>query len=453
MYLIRLTVLLILSSVSVSNLGYASEKITTIKVVNSGSWSPFSFIGEDGKPKGILYDLWTEIGVQQGIKVEFINTKWSHSLEMMRSGEADVHAGLFQSSERDQYLDFSIPIRIPIATRLFVSSDLNIDGLYDIGDTQVGVIRGGFSEGFIKRNYSSVTTKSYAGTTELLEAAISGEVQAFASDYAAAMYYLHKGGAPTAFSAVETLYMERLRAAVAKGNKAELALINKALLELPEEDFDRIVNKWIQSDSQIPEWVLPSFLLSVVLIATIFVMLYILLLKRQVQSKTRELQALSEIDSLTKVFNRKKFEHCFECEMKRYRHHKITFSLILMDVDNFKGINDTYGHMVGDEILVKLVDLLKQSLRQSDLLARWGGDEFTILCIDTDGDAAVALAKTLQGKISAHSFEFVERCTMSMGVTQVQEQDQVDSIFARADKALYKSKEEGKNTVTYLSVD
>ncbi len=450
MSLIRFVVLLTACTLGISTISLASEEIKTIKVVNSSSWSPFSFIGEDGQPKGMLYDLWLEIGRQQGIKVEFINTRWTNSLDMMRSGDADVHAGLFQSSERDAYLDFSVPIRIPIATRLFVSSQLDIDGLYEVGDISVGVISGGFSEGFIHQNYASVVTKSYPGTMALLKAAIAGEVQAFASDYAAAMYYLHKYGEPTSFSAVETLYMERLRAAVAKGNTAQLELINKALLELPDEDFNRIVNKWIQSDSQLPEWVLPSFLLSIALLSLTFVLCYALLLKRQVRSKTRELQVLSEMDSLTKAFNRKKFESCFEDELRRYHRNGEVFSLLLMDVDNFKQINDTYGHVVGDETLIALVARLKKNIRQTDLLARWGGDEFTILCLNTDSTAAVELAKALQQQITGYSFNTIERCTISIGVAQVQPNDKTDDIFVRADEALYHSKAEGKNTVNYV---
>lgn len=450
MFWIRVFLLITISFTGLANLAYASEESNKIKVVNSSSWPPFSFIGEDGQPKGILYDLWTELGMQQGVDVEFINTNWNNTLDMMRNGDADVHAGLFRSKDRDTYLDFSVPIRIPIATRLFVSTNLNIDGLYEVGNIEVGVIRGGFSEGFINKNYSAVTTKPYPGTTALLNAAMAGEVKAFASDYAAAMYYLHKNGQPTAFSAVETLYMERLRAAVPKGDASQLALINKALSELPDEDFDRIVNKWIQSDSQLPHWVVPSFLLSIALLTLIFILFYIVMLKRQVRSQTLELRALSETDSLTGLYNRKKFEHCFECELRRYKLYKEAFSLILIDVDNFKQVNDTYGHAIGDETLLILVDILKNNIRQSDMLARWGGDEFTILCANTDRQSAIVQAKKLQRLIVEHTFPAIEKCTISIGIAEVKEQDQTNDIFIRADKALYKSKEEGKNTITCL---
>ena len=450
MFWIRVLTLVILSVIGLTSAGYASEESKKITVVNSSSWPPFSFIGEDGQPKGILYDLWTELGRQQAVEVEYINTDWSNTLEMMRNGDADVHAGLFQSNDRDEYLDFSVPIHIPIATRLFVSTDLNIDGLYDIGDIKVGVIRGGFSEGFISKNYPEVKTTLYTGTTALLNAAISGELKAFASDYAAAMYYLHKNGEPTAFSAVETLYMERLRAAVAEGDAGQLKLINKALSELPDEDFDRIVNKWIQSDSQLPEWVLPSFLSSIAILTFIFILFYILMLKRQVHSTTRKLRSLSETDSLTGIDNRKKFEHCFECELNRYKRYKQSFSLILIDVDNFKDVNDTYGHVIGDETLIVLVDILKKNIRQSDMLARWGGDEFTILCTNTDRSAAIIQAKKLQRLVTEHQFPAIGTCTISIGIAEVKEQDKTDDIFVRADQALYTSKEEGKNTITCL---
>lgn len=447
---IHVLILLTLISLGVSNLSYATEEKRTVKIVNSSSWPPFSFVGENGQPKGILYDLWVEIGHQQSIDIEFITTDWSSTLDLMRTSEAEVHAGLFQSNERREYLDFSIPIRIPIATRLFVAKDHNIAGLYDLGTTKVGVIRGGFSEGFIHQNYANVVTESFPGTTALLDAALAGEVDVFASDYTAAMYYLHKNNAPTAFRAVETLYMERLRAAVPKGDLAQLALVNKALSELPEEDFDRIVNKWIQSDNQLPSWVLPSFILFVVLMVLMFVALYICILKRQVQRKTNELQTLSETDALTGLYNRQKFESIFETRLQRYQGYKETFSLILIDVDNFKHINDSYGHVIGDKILLALANVLKKTTDRNAMVARWGGDEFTVLLPNASIDVALETANQIQQQFAEEQSSELESCTTSIGITQVLSGDEADDMFIRADEALYSSKNSGKNAITCL---
>lgn len=429
-------------------MGHASEPENKLIVVNSASWPPFSFIGEDGQPRGILVDLWYEIGEQQNIDIHYKNTSWANTLEQMKSGEANVHAGLFRSVERDEYLDFSIPIGIPIATRLFVSSDLKIDGFYGLGKHKVGVTKSGFAEGFINSNYPDVVHAPYSNSQEIIEAAISGEIKAFAMDYAAAMYYLHKLGYPTEFQAVETLYMERLRAGVAEGDKVRLKLINQALSDMPQEEFDRILNKWIQSDRELPEWILPGFILVVSTLLILFTVFYILMLKRQVDAKTYELRALSETDALTGIFNRQKFEVCFEHELSRFRRYKQEFSLILIDIDDFKLVNDRHGHAVGDDVLVDMVNLLKSNIRDSDIIARWGGEEFAILCPNTKKEAATIQAVKLQKLILDHEFPVIKRCTVSFGIAEAVEGDDEHELFVRADNALYVSKEEGKNTVT-----
>ncbi|WP_375750275.1 diguanylate cyclase [Vibrio sp. HN007] len=426
----------------------ASKKRDKVVVVNSASWPPFSFIGEDGEPKGILYDLWTEIGKRQGINVQYVNTAWANSLEQMRSGEAHIHAGLFKSTDRDEYLDFSIPIGIPIATRLFVSSDLEVDNASEIGEYTVGVTRGGFSDGFIKANYPEVKRKAYSTSKDIIDAAISGEIKIFVMDYTAAMYFLHKRGYPTEFQAVETLYMEKLRAAVSEGDENLLSTVNEALNEIPQEEFDRILNKWIQSDRELPDWIVPGFIFVISLLLIMFTVFYILMLKRQVDAKTEKLKALSETDALTGICNRQKFESCFQCEITRFRRYEQVFSLILIDIDDFKLVNDNYGHSVGDDVLVALVNLLKGNIRDSDILARWGGEEFVILCPNTDKDAATSQAKKLKDLISTHEFPVVKKCTVSFGIAEAIEGDDEHEIFVRADNALYASKEGGKNTVT-----
>ncbi|MDG3088363.1 sensor domain-containing diguanylate cyclase [Vibrio hannami] len=448
MLVIRLFLLTVLLLTGTTPLAQSSEENEKIVVVNSKSWPPFSFVGDNGESKGILYDLWMEVARQQEIDIQFVNTDWADTLDKIRSGDADLHAGLFRSSERDEYMDFSVPIDIPIATRLFVASDLDVEKLYEMGEHQVGVTKGGFAEGFIEANYPEVLIKSYPNSKEIIEAAIQREIKVFAMDYPTGMYFLHKHGYPTEFRAVETLYMERLRAGVPEGNRELLKLANKALTEMPEEEFNRILSKWIQSDKALPRWILPGFLFSVAFLLFSFTVFYILMLRKQVDAKTQELRTLSEIDALTKISNRQKFETCFECELTRYKRYKQVFSLILIDIDDFKLVNDIHGHSVGDEVLISLVDLLKTNIRESDMIARWGGEEFVILCPNTDKNSATQQAIKLQELILSHEFPVVDRCTVSFGIAEVTESDDTQDVFIRADKALYTSKEEGKNTVT-----
>lgn len=157
------------------------------------------------------------------------------------------------------------------------------------------------------------------------------------------------------------------------------------------------------------------------------------------------------IDYLTRIPNRRALEERLRVEMARFKRHGHRFSLALMDMDNFKDINDNFGHPVGDRCLVEVAERLRQRLRASDMVARYGGDEFVILLPETSAEQAVLVAELLRKHIE--STEFTVRnlrvpVTVSLGVTQTEEDDQeVFDVLERADRALYQAKLDGRNCV------
>ncbi|MGB5596483.1 MAG: diguanylate cyclase [Crocosphaera sp.] len=168
------------------------------------------------------------------------------------------------------------------------------------------------------------------------------------------------------------------------------------------------------------------------------------------QKKLREhLQALANVDELTGAFNRRKLQEMLSYEIERTRRNQNNLSIIVFDIDFFKRVNDTYGHPVGDQVLCKLVTIVKQSIRKIDSLYRIGGEEFVILCPDTNNEQVLNLAERIRQSIENTSFDEVEQVTISLGVTQFKESDQQKEFINRADKALYKSKENGRNQVQF----
>ncbi len=157
-------------------------------------------------------------------------------------------------------------------------------------------------------------------------------------------------------------------------------------------------------------------------------------------------------DFLTGLFNRRYLEEILRWEIefsKRYGH---PLSVILLDVDNFKCINDKYGHQTGDLVLKKLAELLKKNLRKSDIVARYGGEEFIIILPDTDIKGAVKVAEKLRKAIEKLSINGI-KITASFGVSQLKDDDDIQKLIKRADKALYIAKRSGKNTVKYILDD
>ena len=139
-----------------------------------------------------------------------------------------------------------------------------------------------------------------------------------------------------------------------------------------------------------------------------------------------QLEELSVTDTLTQLFNRSKLDEVVQYELERARRSKQPFSLILLDVDEFKAVNDTHGHQVGDDVLKSLANLLKNNTRSSDTLGRWGGEEFMLICPDTDADAAKILGEKLRLAVASHLFPVVKQKTASFGLNQLYGQGHPD---------------------------
>ncbi len=175
---------------------------------------------------------------------------------------------------------------------------------------------------------------------------------------------------------------------------------------------------------------------------------------RQQSHQFKELAMLASRDALTGVANRGELENQLSRLMNGYLEDSQAgqFSVIYLDIDHFKPINDTYGHAVGDEVLVELAKLLRQEAFSSELVARYGGEEFVILCPELELMQAAGRAERFRLEIARLRFSSAPdlRITSSFGVAQIEEHDTLETVLKRADKALYESKRNGRNRTTVL---
>ncbi len=161
----------------------------------------------------------------------------------------------------------------------------------------------------------------------------------------------------------------------------------------------------------------------------------------------KEIELLSITDKLTALYNRTKIDRLFADELKRTERYGDGFSVILIDLDHFKSVNDSYGHQAGDSVLQELSRLLRACVRETDHLGRWGGEEFIVILPNADMACAMQLAEKLRKSIDEHSFSGVGHKTASFGVASYRAGDDVDSMTRRADNFLYLAKEAGRNQV------
>lgn len=163
--------------------------------------------------------------------------------------------------------------------------------------------------------------------------------------------------------------------------------------------------------------------------------------------RSRQLEQKNKLDPLTGAYNRSGIEESLAEAFNHWRSRRRPFSLLLIDVDHFKGINDQHGHAVGDTVLRELSSLINDSMRADDRLARWGGEEFIVVCTDTKQADAMAIAEKVRKVVEAAEFAGGMRVTISIGVAQIRYNETLDALFDRADKALYVAKDGGRNRV------
>lgn len=162
----------------------------------------------------------------------------------------------------------------------------------------------------------------------------------------------------------------------------------------------------------------------------------------------KKLNYAANNDVLTGLYNRRQFNNSLSEELSRVKRTKSTLSLILIDIDNFKSVNDTYGHLKGDEVLKKLGYILKSSARTIDFAARWGGEEFAIILPETDLNGAEVFAERLRKNVENYDFGKFQ-VTISLGIVSTSDELSLDELLTKADEALYAAKAKKNMVIAY----
>ncbi|QFI37914.1 GGDEF domain-containing protein [Moritella marina ATCC 15381] len=289
---------------------------------------------------------------------------------------------------------------------------------------------------------------------------------------------------PTTKSVDALRYEAKMMSTIMRNDLVELGHINpsrinamaKSIIEFSEQNYDlAAMDGFLTSteDKSIQQfqWRL-RFLLLFFIIAACIIGLYFRLhhkLRLEIKEQrllTRQLKAAVNTDPLSGIYNRRKFAKCYKHETERSLRYGGKFSIVMIDIDNFKQTNDTYGHEFGDEVIKKVASILADGVRDIDTCARYGGEEFILLLPNTDEYASGVLAERLRKKIQQCTFiaqnNDIVTITCSFGVAQFQgnldstsrfvvQQSQHEGTIACADKALYFAKKNSRNRVCYWS--
>jgi diguanylate cyclase (GGDEF)-like protein len=172
--------------------------------------------------------------------------------------------------------------------------------------------------------------------------------------------------------------------------------------------------------------------------------------RKSVFKSQQALEKLAITDSLTGLFNRSQLSETLTQEMERSKRYKQTFGFMVIDIDYFKSINDEYGHAQGDQALRQVAEVLSNSIRDTDTIIRWGGEEFVVIALEVDESSLTLLSDKLRQQVESTNFYGLGQVTVSVGATLFKYEDTQSSLFSRTDQALYQAKQQGRNTTVYV---
>jgi len=198
---------------------------------------------------------------------------------------------------------------------------------------------------------------------------------------------------------------------------------------------------------------LATYMLFVLLVFSLVVLINSRLLRdigeylKEREKLVLEFKRMASTDSLTGIYNRMKLEPLMTAEVLRSRRYGRLLSVLLIDIDHFKLVNDNYGHNIGDSVLRDVAAVLKDNIREADSLGRWGGEEFLIVAPETSTEGARKIGEKLREAVAGHRFIRDIKVTISVGVATLMADEWEDDMVRRADEAMYQAKNSGRNRI------
>jgi len=433
--------------------------------------APFEF-SDNGIASGIAVDYIKAIADLIGFKAQFIidDRPVEDAFKLMNSHQGPYDTGLFtvKSKAREKLLAFGDTyLSYPMMIITHHQADY-FGKLSDLNGKTVVLEHGFLTNQWLKRDYPDIHIINAVNTAEALKLVNEGNADAYVGNLAIANYMMTYGGLDNIKIAAPTQYGNINYHFIApKGWEALASILSKGYRRLPQQLHHSLQQKWYSLQMvKTYDYSLFWKVLAVVIFFVVWMLWWnrklatsqqttqtaLTQLQRvelQLKEKNTELEYLSITDPLTQLYNRTKLDAILDHEMARSERYNSALGIIILDIDYFKRINDTFGHQRGDQVLIKFAHLLKENIRQVDTVGRWGGEEFVIICPEAKLEQTLKLAEKLRIIVERHSFEEVGSKTASFGLTAFREGDTSTTLLARADRALYDAKEQGRNRVVY----
>jgi len=408
---------------------------------------------------GMTSDFLQMFSARLGIPFILVPTSsWNESLTAIKNKDCDILPMDNETSEQHGYIDFTsayLNYSVAIITR---EREEFIGGLQDMPGKRVAVPDGSFISEVVARKFPDIIAVYFSDVNQCLLQLSSGGVDAALLSLPVATYHIRHKGLSDLKVAGYSGIKDTIRIGVRKSDTPLHSIMSKLVRALPAKDIDSVSQKWIsltfehRFDYSLMWKILSAIgiLLSLIIFWNWQLMRWnrrIAHANKALEIKSKELEQMSITDVLTGLYNRRYIQNKLDKEMQRNYRYRRNLSVILIDLDNFKLINDRFGHQEGDTVLQAFAEMLKCGIRDCDFAGRWGGEEFLVICPENDLNGAMVLAENLRRKFSEISFPLFAAQTASFGVAECKADELRDDFVRRADDALYLAKKNGRNRV------
>lgn len=424
-----------------------------IRMCVDPDWVPFERINEQGRHEGIAADLVQLVAQRVGLRIELLPLKsWDEMLAAAKARRCQIMSFLNRTPARDQWLNFTEPIFYDPNIIITREEHPYIGDLRGIRDESVALPRGTSIEERVRRDFPNLSVQLTGSEPEAIARVSRREADMTIRSLIVAAYTIRKEGLFNLKIAGQIPeYTNQLRIGVIKEETLLRTILDKGVRTLTPQEREAISNKHVAITVQSRvDRVLALQVTGVAGLLLLFATLWnrkLAQYNRRLTKLNLELERLSVTDKLTGLFNRVKLDGVLAAEIDRTSRFGQAFSILLLDVDHFKQVNDRHGHQVGDQVLSRIADILDRKTRKTDTVGRWGGEEFLVICPNTDKAGVQQLAENLRVAIEQHEFPVVGHKTVSIGISSFQPEDQPNDIVARADAALYAAKNGGRNRI------
>ena len=411
---------------------------------------PFEKVDENGNYIGIIADLISTLSKNTSIKFELIGkTSWTDSLNLIKNKKCDILPFAAETIKRKEFLNFSqsyFTFPLVIATK---NSEMFINNLESIKHKKIAIVKNYAAIDLIKYKYPDINIMEVKNIKDGLNKVREGIAYAFIDTFPNIIYRIQKDSLSDVKVTGDTFINLTAKIGIRNDELILQSIMNKAIKSLNEETKNNIINKWLTIVKE-ETFDMDLFIKIFTLVFIVFISIILLVIiksNRTLSLLNKELEILSTTDKLTQISNRSKIDEIIQKEIDLSQRYKNDLCFIMADIDLFKRINDNFGHIRGDSILKEFSKILSDNIRKTDFVGRWGGEEFIVVCPQTNKEQTRRLAEKLRTLIENYDFKKNTRITSSFGIYQYQEGDSLKTCIKHVDDALYEAKNSNRNCV------